>query len=508
MASVAALPKAQHSSIRLSKPSNDNLIAADWEIISTYQTNRSMNSGPSPPAQDSDRLQLDSEVLGSNAKCKRERATLKGGIFVSPSWGPYRKPLTRLLLPRMRTNQGPYQPVGAGAYPNVHEQRRPPAPHRPDHLKIVKGRKMSTCKMGNFPSPFHKPWMPPPRYFCHVLDRIKRATKQNATLPRDVRDAYVESIMDPMVTSLPRLECPQTDLARYEYLKEYGKETDPRAIQYYFALDLKQALHLLPRLLGSVVEAIHFLGPERCLLSIVEGNSDDGTPEVLDALWDPLLKLNATYRIAHTPVNPLAHPSGRIPALAALRQIALSYIEPDRPHVFPTTSTTSILFLNDVAICPDDILELLHQRIALNAVMTCAMDWTYTQALYIERKPFQVFSCWNGAVAIAAGPVVKGEVKFRGPREGDGECMQGEPQLFCKDLWWKGYGRIAVVPGVSLEYSDERGRQIKKAKGYTNQWRVDAAIEWRSEPPEKVKCMPSYENQHWETWNKSQPGVG
>jgi alpha-1,3-mannosyltransferase len=127
----------------------------------------------------------------------------------------------------------------------------------------------------------------------------------------------------------------------------------------------------------------------------VEGNSDDGTPEVLgacqclalrspvsaegpqDALLDPVLKLNVTYRINHTSVNPLAHPSGRIPALAALRQMALFYIEPDNPQLFPTTSTTTILFLNDIAICPDDILELLHQRIALSATMTCAMDWTY-----------------------------------------------------------------------------------------------------------------------------------
>ncbi|KAK0614018.1 cryptococcal mannosyltransferase 1-domain-containing protein [Immersiella caudata] len=356
--------------------------------------------------------------------------------------------------------------------------------------------------------------------------------------------------MNASANHLPRLECPDTDLGRYEYLKDYGKEADPWAVQYYFALDLKQALQVLPRLLGSVVDVVRFLGPERCLLSIVEGNSDDGTPEVLDALLGSLKDLNTTYRITHTSVDPLIHPSGRIPTLAALRQMALSYIEPGNPQAFPTNPTSTILFLNDVAICPEDILELLYQRIALNATVTCAMDWTYvgrdptfydvwvartiagdsffeippdgnwdsawnlfwnepgTQERYNDRKPFQVFSCWNGAVAIAAEPVVKGEVKFRGPREEEGECMQGEPQLFCKDLWWKGYGRIAVVPGVSLEYSDDRGRQIKKAKGYTSRWRSDEGIEWRAEPPEKVKCMPSYENQYWEAWNKSQPGVG
>src|SRR5690242_12997697 len=74
-----------------------------------------------------------------------------------------------------------------------------------------------------------------------------------------------------------------------------------------------------------------------------------------------------------------------------------------------------------------------------------------TLARFTQKKPFQVFSCWNGAVAISAEPIVKGEVKFRGPRGvgEEGECMQGEPQLFCKDLWWKGHGKIAVVPAVN-----------------------------------------------------------
>jgi len=105
---------------------------------------------------------------------------------------------------------------------------------------------------------------------------------------------------------------------------------------------------------------------------------------------------------------------------------------------------------------------------------------------------------------------MQGKVAFRGPRETQGECMQGEPQLFCKDMWWHGYRRIAVIPSVSLEYSDERAKQIKQAKGYTSRWVTEADavdIPWREEPPEGVKCIPSYETQFFEPWNKSQPGT-
>jgi alpha-1,3-mannosyltransferase len=41
------------------------------------------------------------------------------------------------------------------------------------------------------------------------------------------------------------------------------------------------------------------------------------------------------------------------------------------------SAATTVIFLNDVAACPEDILELVHQRQALAAHMTCSMDWTY-----------------------------------------------------------------------------------------------------------------------------------
>lgn len=357
--------------------------------------------------------------------------------------------------------------------------------------------------------------------------------------------------MNPGDMALPRLQCPQLDTMRYEGLKSAPPAADPPQIQYFFALDLRECVTLLPRLIGSVVEAIRFLGPESCALSIVEGNSPDGTAEVLAALRPELDALTTTYYFRHSDINPAE--GDRVARLAELRNMAL------RPMLGAGggagrgrySTGTTVVFLNNVAACAEDILELVHQRRALGADMACAMDWTYAgrdptfydvwvargmtgdsffeippdgswnsawnlfwndgraQARFRAHQPFQVFSCWNGAVAFTAAPIVEETVSFRAPREG--ECYQGEPQLFCKDLWFHGYGKIAVVPSVNLEYSDEKGKQIKESKGYTSQWvgqgvAEEAGIEWQAEPPEGVKCIPSYENQYFEAWDALQPG--
>lgn len=79
--------------------------------------------------------------------------------------------------------------------------------------------------------------------------------------------------------------------------------------------------------------------------------------------------------------------------------------------------------------------------------------WNDADALqrFISHQPFQVFSCWNGAVVFGAGALLEKEVRFRTNRKGgDGECSQGEPQLFCKDLWFHGLGKVAVVPTVKF----------------------------------------------------------
>ncbi|KAF3770752.1 family 69 glycosyltransferase, partial [Cryphonectria parasitica EP155] len=350
--------------------------------------------------------------------------------------------------------------------------------------------------------------------------------------------------LDPEDQTVERLECPEpAGLARYAPLKAPADKPGDY-VKFFFALDLTQCVDLLPRLLGSIIEAINFLGPDNCALSIVEGNSDDGTPEVLAAIRQGVETLGIEYFFTTSSVNPKGE-ANRIYGLAKLRNLALQPMLDDTRRY---GTDTIVIFLNDVAVCMEDILELVYQKALLGADMTCAMDWTYvganptfydvwvartisgeaffnipedrswnfawnlfwkdtdTKKRYQAHLPFQVFSCWNGAVAFTAQPILDREVSFRSNKPG--ECFQGEPQLFCKDLWHAGYGKIAVVPSVNLEYSDERGKDIKVLKGYTSRWvgpeqDSRSIFDWRSSPPELVKCMEAMETSEWRPWNET-----
>jgi alpha-1,3-mannosyltransferase len=318
-------------------------------------------------------------------------------------------------------------------------------------------------------------------------------------------------------------------------------------IEYFFALDLRNCIGILPRLIGSIVEAVRFLGPKRCALSIIEGNSPDGTGQVLAALRPALDNLTTTYYFESSDIDPMK--MERITALAELRNLALQPLtSATERHKF-NGNLTSVAFINDVAICPEDLLELFYQRKNLGADMVCALDWTYlatdptfydvwvartikgdsffhipeggswdsawnlfwndpeTKARYTSSTPFQVFSCWNGATAFTAAPIIDGGIRLRG--NADGECYKGEPQLFCKDLWFHGWGKIAVVPSVHLEYTNENAERIKALKGFTSSLvhanGSDDLIDWQPNPPDEVRCMPNMDDQYFEPWNISMP---
>jgi alpha-1,3-mannosyltransferase len=355
---------------------------------------------------------------------------------------------------------------------------------------------------------------------------------------------YIHAILNSSDLVFDRLECPQPERDRYAYLRDRADQSD--ALQhprFFFALDLHQSVHLLPRLLGSIVETMKYLGPENCVLSIVEGRSDDGTFEVLDGLRSGLQSLGVKYIFQTSDIDPTAPGQDRIEALAILRNLAVQDLIAHPTHYDPDST---VIFLNDIALCMEDILELLHQRRRLGADQTCAMDWTYVgehptfydvwiargmtgdlffdipddgswdsawnlfwndakaRTAYHASKPFQVFACWNGVTAFTAKPLLDWRIKFRSSEPG--ECFQGEPKLFAKDMWAQGYGKIAVVPSVNVEYSDEAAKKIKALKGYVSRHVADEGdggkIEWELKPPEKVKCMPDYQHQNWVDWDE------
>ncbi|KAI4168911.1 MAG: hypothetical protein LQ343_006033 [Gyalolechia ehrenbergii] len=335
----------------------------------------------------------------------------------------------------------------------------------------------------------------------------------------------------------PRLNCHEPLKDRYAHLRPFASPK-PR---FYFALDLFQAADIMPRLLASILETIKFLGPKYCYLSVVEGTSTDGTSEFLLALYREAEELGFAYSLVRSNMNSKNETNDRIETLSKLRNLAIAPLLQD-PFQFDSEETT-ILFINDISLCPNDILELVHQRHVQGADMTCPMDysddglfydvwvarsmtgdtffeippsglWKYAKNILWDdavakrrlnaNQPFQVFSCWNGMAVISAKPFVEKRIRFR--RNHDGECYMGEPTLLCKDFWANGFGKILVVPSVWVAYSHNASVAIKRSQGFVEDHlkdnRLDSGlqemVQWEEKPPSRIKCpIPSYANPQW-----------
>jgi len=177
---------------------------------------------------------------------------------------------------------------------------------------------------------------------------------------------YIKAIMNLTDRTFDRLSCPPIDVPpnRYSHLNVtrhekpfMGGRRSP-AIKYFFAINLFQCKDVLPTMLGAVVEAIRFLGPENCALSIVEGRSTDGTFEIVAGLREEVEKLGVHYYLGRNDTNPKSGKIDRIHALAGLRNQALRPL--DR-HSELYNINTLIIFVNDITLCADDLLEMLHQ---------------------------------------------------------------------------------------------------------------------------------------------------
>jgi alpha-1,3-mannosyltransferase len=360
----------------------------------------------------------------------------------------------------------------------------------------------------------------------------------------DKAEEIVASIMGSRPVDIPRLQCPPLDEARYTVLSKSFPSTK---LRYFFAMNLHQSAHILAQLFGAILEAVKVLGPERCAISVVEGRSTDGTFEILRSLVKDLERLGTSFYLSCSDLQPGGEGSERISALAELRNLALRPLTVSPTH-FDATAT--VIFLNDIAPCTEDLLELILQRVALGADMTCGMDWYNLQdgsgtfydswigrqmngepffevpqstswdfsknlfwnhpaskLRYSVGLPLQVFSCWNGAVAMAAKPFIDGDIRFRTQHEG--ECHLGEPVHLAKDLWRHGHGKIAVIPSVNVAYSVDDSSKAKEAHGSVSSLALKSAseltlIEWQEKPPGQIKCLEEvFHKQSWEPFDLS-----
>jgi alpha-1,3-mannosyltransferase len=100
------------------------------------------------------------------------------------------------------------------------------------------------------------------------------------------------------------------------------------------------------------------------------------------SLIPELAALNISYHSTTNNIDPKAgNGVDRVEALATLRNQALQPLH-SSPETF--SPDTAVVFIKDVALRMEDMLELIHQRLLQKANATCAVDWIYGDAAFYD----------------------------------------------------------------------------------------------------------------------------
>ncbi|KAF8893098.1 capsular associated protein [Infundibulicybe gibba] len=256
--------------------------------------------------------------------------------------------------------------------------------------------------------------------------------------------------------------------------------------KYFFGINLYNSFDIIPDLFATLFRVAAVLGYHNVFVSIYENGSTDQTKALL-RIFDALTRSVGMRITIRTSMRTRGAFNHRIEYLAEVRNAAfvpLHELRDTENEVFDT-----IIFMNDILPCIDDLLELIWQSRRNNAGITCAADYMYHEEIgspvfydnwvardingtALENAPFerifhhehsgarfqrhlpvQVQSCWNGIAILDPAPFYSPpHVRFRMARITEGECSASECSLICNDYWEAGYGRIMMVPRVKLAY--------------------------------------------------------
>ncbi|KAJ5758917.1 hypothetical protein N7520_006073 [Penicillium odoratum] len=371
---------------------------------------------------------------------------------------------------------------------------------------------------------------------------------------REQVDKYIHSILD-FRDNWPfeRVSCPGDIGDRYQNLRD---TEDSNQVRYFFALNLYGAVDALPRLMSSILETVKHLGPSHCAISIVDDGSEDGTWEVLEALTPWLDDLGVQYFLT-TSGQSSSLDNGGQKSLADLRNQVLRPLKAKGVEPRALASAYSpdavVIFLDNVVVCPEDILELVFQHVNQGAQMTCAFDWILDGSVFYDVwesrsltgntffeialasngtlirsddmffddqdskrrydmfQPLQVYSCWGGMATLNAVSFAEDTIRFRPAEQSDADCYTGEPMLLAKDLFNQDLGKILAVPSVNVAYSDNEATKTKQTRGYVRD-RVNASkptldeeemVQWQQAPPDMIKCLAQSDQLAWTEWTQS-----
>lgn len=154
--------------------------------------------------------------------------------------------------------------------------------------------------------------------------------------------------------------------------------------KYFFAINLYNSFDVVPDLFSALFKVSAILGFQNVYVSIYENGSNDQTKALL-RIFDALCKSVGLRVQIRTSMRTRGNFNHRIEYLAEVRNAAfvpLHELRDAHGELFDT-----IVFMNDVLPCVDDLLELIWQSRLNNAGITCAADYMYHNDLVRKFAP-------------------------------------------------------------------------------------------------------------------------
>ncbi|KAF9511163.1 glycosyltransferase family 69 protein [Hydnum rufescens UP504] len=322
---------------------------------------------------------------------------------------------------------------------------------------------------------------------------------------------------------------------------------------------------ILPTFFQELPVLLQHLGPQKVYISIFENGSSDTTPILLNLMAELLDSIGTPHRIITLGTSdiPNKEEGYRIAFLARARNKALEPLyNGAAAREMRSRAFDEVMFMNDVAHCAVDMVEMIYQKRKQGAHQACAVDWggwggqvvydrwvlrtmsgrpfyrwedmvyyvrapdpedgkekPFSQPLlyddedrarFLANLPLQVFSCWNGATVFnAAAFFPPHNIRFRTARNDPDESgsprsatdKASESYLMSVDLWKAKMGKILLVPRASVSYWPWDYYAYRKDAPLSDTFNdADEMVEWKLEPPPLVAMQDFARWEEVERW--------
>ncbi|KAG8852972.1 Cryptococcal mannosyltransferase 1 [Serendipita sp. 411] len=224
---------------------------------------------------------------------------------------------------------------------------------------------------------------------------------------------------------------------------------------YYIAIIIHSADHFLIDQLAVIIQMARRLGPQRLFVSMLDYDSDDATPTLLDLCEAVLTLLAVPFRIRHVSRMTEDQTSSYYPMEESYtRNLAL---EP----LWELQERRNIRFHRVIWLkgftCPYDILENIRVSEKNNAAMVCGMDWVEYHGAFIFSDSTQesLVIEWDRTQP----------------------CQDSSQTWFCRDLWVD-----AAREGPQGQQSDSKADPPWEEDGNKNQPQRPAMDDRTSSP--------------------------